>query len=214
MIVFNLPIDETTFAEVIKRKTNYLKDNLLHEYSLYDYAKNEFDNIEDFWRELKVELKPIQNKTDRSVFISELLVYLGEKRIIIFSDFDGDLNSLQLIDDVSHFLFRELEKINVGVDKNAFTIPEIKNITSKINKIVSKLDKLAIGQEVIFNRVEEMKEDYKDILNSFGLGKKPFYQRFAGIVASYAGEKGADEILVLLKPYIKDVLNNAIKMIG
>ncbi len=213
MIHYTLPINEATFAEVVKRKTNKLKDNLLHEYSIHDYA-NEDHNMEFFWRELKVELKPLINKTDKSIFISEQLIYMGEKREIIISEFSNDENSIKLIDDVVHYLFRELEKLNVGVDKNAFSVAEIKNITSKINAIIKKLDKLTIGQEVIFDRIDELKEDYKDILNSFGLGKKPFFQRFAGIVATYMGEKGADEAIIHLRPYIKEVFNDATKLIG
>lgn len=67
---------------------------------------------------------------------------------------------------------------------------------------------------MIFDRIEELKEDYKDILNSFGFGKKPFFQRFTGIVATYMGEKGADEAISHLRPYIKEVFNDATKLIG
>lgn len=214
MAEYKIYFDESSFVEVVKRKTYNLKDNLLHEYSLYDYATVNSDNLEYFWFNLKKELKQVNNKTDKSIFLSELLVYLGEKRDIIINDFESSSETLQLIDELVHFLFRELEKLNVGVDRNAFTTTEIKTLTFKINKIIVQLDKINIGQEIIFDRIEELKQDYKDILVSFGLGKKPFFQRFAGIMVGYIGEKGADEVLHHIKPYIKDVIKNVPKLIS
>ncbi|WP_439697427.1 hypothetical protein ACFGVS_03230 [Mucilaginibacter sp. AW1-7] len=215
MTEYKIVFDESTFAEVIKRQTHWLKDNILFETALYDYANDERDDLGGFWIILKQELKKAsQHKTDRAIFISELLVYLGEKRDIIQSDYENDAPTNVLLDDVTHFLVRELEKAQVGIDKNAFTLEEIKIIKNKVNTIIKKLDKLAMGQEVVFNRVDELKNDYKDILNSFGLGKKPFYQRFAGIVATYAGEKGADELLQQLRPLLKEVVQQSIRMIG
>lgn len=213
MIKFELPVDETTFAEVVKRKTQVLKDNLLHEYSIEEYAVNEPDDVECFWKELKTHLKPITNKIDRSIFISELLIYLGEKRDIVVLEYNDNLLMHQLLDDLCHFFYRELEKLNVGLDRNAFTITEVKSITAKVNQIIKSLDKLTIGQEIIFNRIDELKQDYKDVLNSFGLGKKPFYQRFSGILVSYIGEKGADEVYDRLKPLLREIVNNAAKLI-
>jgi hypothetical protein len=214
MTEYKIVFDETTFTEVIKRQTNWLKDNILFETAMYDYANDQYDDLEYFWQKLKTELKQVSHRTDRAVFISELLVYLGEKRTIIKTDYEDDAKTNALLDDVTHFLVRELEKAKIGLDKNAFTLEEIKTIKSKVNAIIKKLDKLVVGQEVIFNRVDELKDDYKDILNSFGLGKKPFYQRFAGIVATYAGEKGADEILKQLHPLLKEVIQQSVKMIG
>lgn len=49
---------------------------------------------------------------------------------------------------------------------------------------------------------------------SFGLGKKPFIQRFAGLAAAYIGEKGADEVFNLIKPLAKDVVDNAVKLLA
>jgi len=215
MTEYKISFDENSFAEVVKRQTSWLKDNILFETSLYDYANNDRDDVAEFWILLKLELKKVsRHKTDRAVFLSELLVYLGEKRAVIQAEYENDEKTNILLDDVTHFLIRELEKLKIGIDKNAFTLDEIKAIKAHVNTIIKKLEKLAVGQEVIFNRIDELKDDYKDILNSFGLGKKPFYQRFAGIVATYAGEKGMDEVLTYLKPLLKEVLLQSVKRIG
>lgn len=213
MIKFEIPVDEGTFVEVVKRKTQVLKDDLLHEYSIEEYAVNRPEDIEYFWKKLKTQLKPFVNKVDRTIFISELLIYIGEKREIVILEYSDNPLMHQLLDDLCHFFYRELEKINVGLDRNAFTVAEVKSITAKVNLIIKSLDKLAIGQEVIFNRVEELTQDYKDILSTFGLGKKPFYQRFSGILLPYIGEKGADEVYNRLKPLLKEVVNYAVKQI-
>lgn len=205
-INFNIP--DSNFAEVVKRKAQSLKDNSLFYYNIFEMATIEFHSEEEIWRDLLNQLKPIKDKTDRMVFISELLIHLGEARETIINELNGEERTLALTDDLVHFLFRELEKLKVGVDKNAFSNSEINDLTKKIKSIIQKLEEVKVGQEVIFDRVEELKEDYKDILNSFGLGKKPFFQRFAGIFANYVGEKGADEAFELLKPIIKKVVDN------
>ncbi len=161
MTEYKIVFNEATFAEVIKRQTSWLKDNILFETAMYDYANDQYDDLEYFWQKLKTELKQVSHRTDRAVFISELLVYLGEKRAIIKTDYEDDAKTNVLLDDVTHFLVRELEKAKIGLDKNAFTLEEIKTIKTKVNAIIKKLDKLVVGQEVIFNRVDELKDDYK-----------------------------------------------------
>ncbi|RZJ76439.1 MAG: hypothetical protein EOO45_02170 [Flavobacterium sp.] len=148
------------------------------------------------------------HKADQLVFISELLVHLGTVREELVRELNAEARSMDLLNDVVHYLFRELEKLKLGIDRNAFSLREISELTVKVNGIISSLERLQAGQEVVFDRIEELKQDYKDILNAFGLGKKPFFQRFAGVFASYVGEKGADEAYEALLPILKEVFSN------
>lgn len=208
-----LQYDDSDFAEVVKRKTHNLKDNQLFYYTIFEKATLSLEIVDDIFYALKSELKLVSNKNDRTIFISELLLHLEEVRQTFISEFDSEQRAMDLLNDIVHYLFRELEKLKIGADRNAFSGQEIKELTSKINLIIKRIDTLRTGQEVIFDRIEELKEDYRDILNSFGLGKKPFLQRFAGIFASYVGEKGADEAFDALKPLIRDILNQSTKLI-
>lgn len=212
MPTIQISIEDTSFSEVIKRQAQGLIENNLHYYSLFEYATIETENQGEIFFDLKTELKKYFNKVDKTLFITELLIHLGDVREIFIKDFESNQKCFVLLDDITYFLFRELEKLKVGVDKNAFTNSEIKNIRSKINFITKELNKIQLGQEIIFDKMESLKQDLIDILISFGLGKKPFYQRLAGVFATYAGEKGADEVYAILKPYIKAAFANSTKL--
>lgn len=209
-----IEIEVSNFGEIVKRQgKNYCFERLKFAYLRLDSKSPLKDRL----------IKDVRNKTkefyqtgERVLFISILLEHLSlatkEEEII------EDLDAMDLVQDLQHMLVGELDKLRIGVDKNAFTTSEIKDLTKKVNQIISTLDKMVIGQEIIFDRVEELKQDYADLLRSFGLGKKPFYQRLAGIVMEYSAEKGADEVIEAIKPHLHNIglkmIDNAIKLIG
>lgn len=86
---------------------------------------------------------------------------------------------------------------------------EVHDATTTINSIVDILDKLQAGQEIIFDKIEEMQRDFTELLSSIPLGKKPFVQRLLGIIAMYAGEKGADAAIEQITPLVRDILNGS-----
>jgi len=61
----------------------------------------------------------------------------------------------------------------------------------------------------LLNDIVHYQQDYRDIMNSFGLGKKPFFQRFAGVAGSYVGEKGADQAFDALLLILKEIFNKS-----
>lgn len=170
-------------------------------------------NRDSLIKPIKSKLRQLTSQTDRVIFISEILIYIGEL-LDEDEEVSSDLDTIELIQDIQLFLVRELERMSIGIDKNAFSNEEIRDLTRKIDKIIEKLEEISVGQEVVFDRVDELKNDYKDLLISFGLGKKPFIQRFAGLAAAYIGEKGADEVFNLIKPLAKDVVDNAVKLLA
>lgn len=206
-----IPFKVNSLSEIVQRQTKNYCFNYLSIINLRVHARDQ-DVRNSFIKPIKTKLRELTNRNDRVVFISEVLIHLD---YLMNEDHEimEDLDAIELIQDIQHYLVRELERMDVGVDRNAFGNEEIKELNIKIDKIINKLDMISGGQEVIFDRIEELKDDYADLLKSFGLGKKPFYQRFAGIAASYFGEKGADETFNLLRPLIKDVFDSATKLI-
>lgn len=65
------------------------------------------------------------------------------------------------------------------------------------------LDKLQVGQEVIFNEIDDLKSDFQSLKSDYVLGKKRWYQRLLGITVTHAGEKGLDSVLEQIKPLLK-----------
>lgn len=207
-----ISIDLNALTKVVQRQTRDFCLNVLSVIMLRVKARDQHSK-DLVIKAIKTRLKELANKNDKLVFISEILIHVN-KLTNQDDDIISDLDANELVEDIQHLLVRELEKLEIGVDKNAFGHEEIKDLGFKINKIIDKLERISSGQEVIFDRIEEMKKDYEDLLKSFGLGKKPFFQRFAGIVVTYAGEKGADETINILKPLIKDVFDRATNLIS
>jgi len=205
-----IPFDINSLNAVVKRQANDFCYGKLTVVTMF-LSGRDAENREAAIKRLKSKLREYINKSDKVTFISEVLIYLGDLKDN--EEISIDLDATQLVQDMQHALVRELEKMDIGIDKNAFSNQEILGLNKKINKIIDKLEEISGGQEVIFERIEELKNDYEDLMKSYGLGKKPFLQRFAGIVASYTGEKGADTVFDHLKPLIKEVLENAPRMI-
>ncbi|WP_345951319.1 hypothetical protein ABDD95_07775 [Mucilaginibacter sp. PAMB04274] len=106
------------------------------------------------------------------------------------------------------YAVRELEKAGVTqLGKDTFSVEQVKELSSKVDQVIAILDKLAAGQEIVFNSIEELRSDFGSLKAEFPLGKKRWYQRAAGIVVSYAGNKGADEIYEHLKPALKRLVD-------
>ncbi|NNU34163.1 hypothetical protein HK413_08425 [Mucilaginibacter sp. S1162] len=72
--------------------------------------------------------------------------------------------------------------------------------------ILYKLDELKAGEEVLYNEFEDVRNqikiDFLALQSQYPLGKKSYFQLALGKIASYTGNKLADEIFEALKPQI------------
>ena len=73
---------------------------------------------------------------------------------------------------------QEIESINEYYSfkpksEDSFTVEQESKLHSKINEIIEKLEKLGVGQEVIFNEIDDLKYH-------FNLGKKTYFQLVKG----------------------------------
>lgn len=73
---------------------------------------------------------------------------------------------------------QEIESINEYYSykpklNDSFTVEQESHLHSKINEIIEKLEKLGVGQEVIFNEIDDLK-------SHFDLGKKNWFQLVKG----------------------------------
>lgn len=89
---------------------------------------------------------------------------------------------------------QEIDDINKYYDfeapsKDRFTSQEESDLHSKLNDIIDKLHQQGLGQEIIFDEIESLK-------NHFNLGKKTWFQLVKGKVIDLALEKTLDETIV------------------
>ncbi len=95
---------------------------------------------------------------------------------------------------------QEIEEVNKYYSfepksNDAFTSAEESKLHSKLNEIIEKLNKQGLGQEIIFEEIESLK-------NHFNLGKKTWFQLLKGKVVELMLKKVLEETIV------KEIYNN------
>ncbi|HCZ34853.1 MAG TPA: hypothetical protein DHV26_02895 [Cytophagales bacterium] len=89
----------------------------------------------------------------------------------------------QEIDDINKYYTYEAD------DMDKFSAVEASDLHSKLNEIEEQLYKHGLGQEIIFNEIDSLK-------NHFNLGKKTWFQLLKGKVIDLTLEKTLDETIV------------------
>ena len=74
---------------------------------------------------------------------------------------------------IIYFLQQELQRLGIILNEDTFTIEESQIANQKIDELQLQLSKLELGQEIVFDNIEELKELYY-------LGKRKWYQLLLG----------------------------------
>lgn len=99
---------------------------------------------------------------------------------------------------VNYFLQQELSRLNVVVDKDAFTTSEWDAIHAKLDAILNDLDQLKEGQGIVAQDVE----DLKDLMY---LGKQKWHRQFVGTVSEWVGAGMVSDAVA--KPMVSEMKN-------
>lgn len=108
---------------------------------------------------------------------------------------------------------QEIESINeyysyITKSEDEFSPKEESEVHNKLNDILEKLNKQGLGQEIIFNEIEELKYH-------FNLGKKNWFQLFKGKLIDLSIEKVLDETVIKeLYNYVAENFDQAIKLLN
>ncbi len=215
-ILIQLPIKiQSTYPKRLALETcqNYLN------YHSLGNPQNQLSSYTAVNDSLEREYYRIKGVNEKILFLSEITRYLSRTLLEIerfgaddfFCNYGDKKVAYNKIEDLQYWIYTELEELGCNVDDNHFTPQELCDLTTKVDSIIDALDKVQGGQNVLFDRVEELKDDFAEVLSTAGLGKKSVYQRYTGIVLGYVVEKGADEIFEVIKPVIKEFkINNFI----
>lgn len=92
-------------------------------------------------------------------------------------------------------------------EKDKFTASEESALHSKLNDIIEKLEKQGLGQEVIYDEIESLK-------NHFNLGKRNWFQLLKGKVIDLTIEKALEKTIVAgIYETLSDGYKDIVKMI-
>lgn len=177
--------------------------------SLYRNGKvNDVENLTNF-----VESKLYSFKRDRDKL--DFLKILRQKSVEDLEQHMKTCSGCGIEKDKKSGIFvldQEIDQINKYYsfepnDNDKFTPKEESETHEKLNKIIDQLNKLGLGQEIIFNEIEELK-------SHFDLGKKNWYQLFKGKLIELVTEKAIDETVIkIVKDYFSENFNQAFKLL-
>lgn len=155
----------------------------------------------------EILLRIVQIKSEHEDIAKKYLVEGQKIKTSINLKHEGTLDSLN---EMQFFIYRLIDDTGFNLDKNAFNNDEVSDLNSKINSIIEKLNEVQLGQEIIFDDITVLKKDFESLKSDYPLGKKRWYQRAAGVVVSYAGTKGADEVYEQLKPLFREFFSKTV----
>lgn len=107
---------------------------------------------------------------------------------------------------------QEVDYINetytyIPKSEDQFSVEEETSSHNKLNEILERLNKQGVGQEIIFEEIESLK-------NHFNLGKKTWFQLAYGKVFSVTGDKMIGEsVSKEIINQITDMFHDSIKLI-
>jgi hypothetical protein len=139
----------------------------------YNNFRN-FSNYEELLYEAKKEVCEIDNPLDKIKFLNILLLRSN-------SDYEehkighknSDCESCYAYENISYHLMQELSRLGVHFNDDTFTDTEKQSAESKLDQILKELNEQKLGQQIIFEEINELRELYF-------LGKKNWYQLFIG----------------------------------
>jgi hypothetical protein len=208
-IKIEIPAPDFSFEEIAKDKADDIMTHILYPRALYQFAAG---GNSDLLNRLVIEITTDLSISERLICIANLLSLLTEANKEIYRNIhlsvDDKARCGNAINKIKYKLYSLAKDDGYNFDKNTFTDDEVYDLSNRVDTILEKLNEIQLGQEILFDELAELKEDFASLKSDFPLGKKRWYQRAAGIVVSYAGTKGADEIYEVLKPFLKDFFQN------
>lgn len=217
-IKIEIPAPDFSFSDVIKLKASNLTKDITKVLIRNSYQYT--DNINNLMQQIELECDKFKNKNHQVIYLIEFLNHLAALKedmtntpVILlskgeFEEKSEDAKFIDIITQFQFFIYNLSSHCGYHFDVTAFSQDEVNDLNTKVDAILSKLNEVQLGQEIIFDSIDELKSDFQSLKTDFPLGKKRWYQRASGIVVSYLGTKGADEIFALLKPLIKELIHN------
>lgn len=199
-------------------------------------SKNSNDYRLDAKKLINDGLKLFSDKGDKIIYLVESINYLNlqinhlnklyrkdfidnyEKReshmsiydLETYNDYKQKQKKQEILETARLYAIRGLEKLGISkITENAFEKTEVVDVEKKLDIILAKIDTLKMGQEIIYDQIEDFKSEMSDLKNDFPLGKKRWYQRLSGVIAEHAIDKGFEKTIEYLKPDILSLLHKS-----
>lgn len=186
--------------DIILKQANRFVDNY------FDGGLSPYQEILD---SAKGKVYEIDNPLDKIKFLNVVLERNNseyEKHKPVCGD-PGNCAKNFAYENIAYVLTQELNRLGVHFNDDTFSDTEKQEAENKLEKILSQLSELKIGQQVIY---EDLTKEINELKELYFLGKKKWYQLLIGksteIVASgIVSETVVKEIINIVKiryPYL------------
>lgn len=201
-----IPLPNFKFSEVVARKAE-------------DFFNSDIDikfiRIEKDTKNIDNQLLVLNNDQDRIQFLTCLISKAIEgisEHIATCLKPRPCLAEIRL-QELLYFLYGKLEKYGIHTNPEYFTTDEINNNNKILNEISYKLDELKAGNNVIYDEIEALKTEIESLKGFYPLGKEKWSQLFKGIVIENLSNKGIDQILAAISPYLIKLFNESFRLL-
>jgi len=212
MADIRIPAPEFGFDEIAKEKAQFISKHILHQNSLLQYFLGGNPGIEPRLQNAVLELK---GSYERLICIIELLNFLAVEEEQLKSNLTfstRDPASVATGFNKLRYVLYSLAETDTGYtfDKNAFSLSEAVSLKTQIDELLGALHQMTSRKDELHAEFEatrtQIAAEFENLKSLPALGKKTFYQLLFGKIASFTGDKLADEILKALSPHILALL--------
>lgn len=201
-----IPLPNFKFSEVVERKAKAFFDSQI------DITWIQIDeNTTNIYSQLLI----LNNDQDRIQFLTSLISKVVEgvtKHTESCKNPETcfvEPNSQELL----YFLYGKLDDYGIHTNPESFTTDEIKNNNKILNEMSYKLDELKAGDNVIYDEIEALKTEIESLKGFYPLGKEKWGHLFKGIVIENLSNKGIDQILAAISPYLIKLFNESFRIL-
>ena len=173
-----------------------------------DYLDNRQPNSKKIIDSVKNMIYEISSVSDRIKYLSIVLegnsrVY-EQHKLICTKPVDCPNNFEH--EAITYFLGQELIELGVVLDGDVFTKEEKREADDKLENVLSELQSLRDGQEIIYNQVVKEIEELKEL---YYLGKKKWYRQFMGTAVEMTVSGVISETISksIIESFKKNILN-------
>lgn len=173
---------------------------------IYDQVHNHTEVID----EAKSEIYNIDSDTDKVTFLRVILEHNAQeyqKHLLVCKMGDNCQHNYDY-ESIAYFLTQELNLLGIRTNNDQFTIEERDDIKNKLDKLLSEIQTLKDGQQIIY---DDLKAEIDSLKELFILGKKTWYQLLIGkttemVTSGVVSETISKEIVSTLKKEITNLL--------
>lgn len=175
---------------------NYFNGGVSHYEEILDAAKEKVYNID--------------NPLDKIKFLNIVLEKKNseyEKHKPVCGDPENCSKNFAY-ENISYYLTQELNRLGIHFNDDTFTDAEKQQAESRLDKILSDLNGLKIGQQIIY---EDLTKEINELKDLYFLGKKKWYQLFIGksaemVAGGIVSETIAKQIIETVKTSFPNLL--------